>query len=1159
MRVGKWLQLVPSSKKHLAFKLPRPPVAEGPWTVLYVEPCPKRNGAGVPRRLVGELGEMARECLRDAMLLLTLAPALPALGPLARTQPWEYVGLAKVPAALAIRMSNAISAAAAGRDLFLVSAGNYSEFLELAGESGEASVLGRTHDALLIETCGSQEKTTVPPLVWLLIMKWGFEPKGPGTDFGTHIALAEGPPILSALTVYVMQHAGFRCAPARKDNRSRPTLFFSPDSPLQPAADIAAMFNVTKGCYFDTLCKLSLPMSKADLRGVGCSTMWEAIADLQVAIHRPVQTLDHRSNTSRDLPTRGRTFSRAGAREAPRGGGSGFPHSAHVAPPLRRDVGLGDARPTTSADAPSRHWDIPRNPSPPPSEREGDGLGIPYSPGDSPFPGRTMRGGFVRAPNGEYVWAGDLLSSVPDSRPDTSGDLEFARMLAGEAPLREDRPRKEAPPQPDARASGDGGPPLRGRGDLEGAGPHRGAAVEGDSRLLPGGKTEDYWGRRRPPTDTGLASLSLPPLQQPALPLPLPTDEEIEEAIALLSTPAAVVPGGGLRAARGERCKLIAADLSDRMAALETLRRADVSSLVSAPESASGRKGQSPTVAAHSPAGSPREESGQDSPDDLLAVSKPPSSVTPLTTFPGRKISNPGGLLLGLVGLGGGTPALPQNAAPHHGGESVGEGGTDFGEGERPGDIGPPATRCRSAAGGGGSECRDSPGGRGHRRGRLDRAAQRSTVEEYLNKSDIDFLSIVAGRETALGVYCCARVGPSGLHDTGTARSLDFALVDVLNGDPTPSGNWSLPNGKIFWLELPTRMRLPCMPEPGDIVEHRTSRALHRVLKVTGTWIHVCDLEGKNLIKVNGKDSLLLSADSIRESLRLYHDAKSPPRSPISTLNSPAALGSLSPGERPRGPYVDSAERTSSSSPREDSSSYDGASSFGEWGSGEWDTHCAWRSGPPDPRGGWVTGRSVSGRRWSLGTDEGCSVGRDSPPGPPAPATAPPALGYLVDFDWMNKECIPYFSVELGRERALGVYCCARLGSSGLLDTGHDLEGALDIALRGETPAGRWVLPNGRSFTLEPPYRRSDVPSLRPGDIVEHNSSLSLRRILKTTGSWIHMCDLEGGDLIKVNGKDTLHLSGDSVRCSLGLTPLHPSFEGAPPPPQPSSGRGRGQ
>jgi hypothetical protein len=87
VRVGKWLQLVPSSKKHLAFKLPRPPVAEGPWTVLYVEPCPKRNGAGVPRRLVGELGEMARECLRDAMLLLTLAPALPALGPLARTQP----------------------------------------------------------------------------------------------------------------------------------------------------------------------------------------------------------------------------------------------------------------------------------------------------------------------------------------------------------------------------------------------------------------------------------------------------------------------------------------------------------------------------------------------------------------------------------------------------------------------------------------------------------------------------------------------------------------------------------------------------------------------------------------------------------------------------------------------------------------------------------------------------------------------------------------------------------------------------------------------------------------------------------------------------------------------------------------------------------------
>ena len=127
----------------------------------------------------------------------------------------------------------------------------------------------------------------------------------------------------------------------------------------------------------------------------------------------------------------------------------------------------------------------------------------------------------------------------------------------------------------------------------------------------------------------------------------------------------------------------------------------------------------------------------------------------------------------------------------------------------------------------------------------------------------------------------------------------------------------------------------------------------------------------------------------------------------------------------------------------------------------------------------------------------------------------------------------------MGRERALGIYLCARISlTPGLTASGHDLEKALDRALEGETPEGRWLLPNGRSFTLEPPFRRTEVPSLRLGDIVEHGRSMVLWRVLKVTGSWIHMCMVGGKIPLSVKGKDSLHLSGDSVRHSLGLPPL---------------------
>ena len=416
-----------------------------------------------------------------------------------------------------------------------------------------------------------------------------------------------------------------------------------------------------------------------------------------------------------------------------------------------------------------------------------------------------------------------------------------------------------------------------------------------------------------------------------------------------------------------------------------------------------------------------------------------------------------------------------------------------------------------------------------------------------MNKSDFIYLSAKLGREKALGIYLCARMlGMSGVPDAG--GDLVEALDTVLNGDTSlDGGRWSFPDGRTFYMVPPTPKPLPDMPHPGDIVEHCERQTLFRVLRVAGTWIHMCDLEARQLLKVNGRGSLQLSVESVGYSL---NRVCTPPGPPCNSLTALAARGTDGAG----GGLVLPNANTNGGSPTSSLGSFSSGgwvSSDGECEAGDWDTDCVWRSGPPDPWGGW-------NGPWQ--------------PKSPGPAGSYPRDG-LLECDLLNKECIRFFSVELGRERALGIYLCARVSlTPGLTASGHDLEKALDRALEGETPEGRWLLPNGRSFTLEPPFRRTEVPSLRLGDIVEHGRSMVLWRVLKVTGSWIHMCMVGGEIPLSVKGKDSLHLSGDSVRHSLGLPPLAgeettryleasylSSLGELPPPPQPTSGRGRGQ
>jgi hypothetical protein len=240
VRPGWWAQIVPEHVSRGVVVQGNQIDGLGPYIALYISPCPKRDTPDPSSDLWANVANAAKLWIRSALERLTNSPGTPHLARLGGyPHPWDLLGLAQYPPALAVRLVNAVAAAGAGRNLFLSTGRRSEQCLPLSMKTSVAGVVlvDCQRDGLLFETWQDGEMPTLPPLVWSTVVLHAV-----GSSVSEHpssLRLTDCGNALRILAVCALQPVGYRVDSMDTGDH---WLVYAPETPEEDINDIATCF-----------------------------------------------------------------------------------------------------------------------------------------------------------------------------------------------------------------------------------------------------------------------------------------------------------------------------------------------------------------------------------------------------------------------------------------------------------------------------------------------------------------------------------------------------------------------------------------------------------------------------------------------------------------------------------------------------------------------------------------------------------------------------------------------------------------------------------------------------------------------------------------------------------------------------------------------------